>query len=114
MRDCLHPRDLLPLLRRQVAPGARAPVRVLNLGGGASHAMSLAELSAWCSDRFGPHDVAANPEIRRFDIPWLIMDSTAAREIWGWHPVTSVGSILEEIALHAEQHPQWLELSGHE
>jgi CDP-paratose 2-epimerase len=112
VRDCLHPRDLIPLLRLQSAPGATASVRTLNLGGGESHAMSLAELSLWCTSRFGDHHVAGAPEMRRFDIPWLIMDSAKADEVWGWQPQISLETILEEIALHAERHPQWLELSG--
>ena len=112
VRDCLHPRDLISLLRQQTAPGASAPTRLVNLGGGESHAMSLAELSDWCAARFGFHSVAGNPVMRRFDIPWLIMDSAKAREVWGWQPQTPLNAILEEIALHAEQHPDWLELSG--
>ena len=74
--------------------------------------MVLAELSTWCRERFGAHDVAANPENRRFDIPWLVMDVALAGDVWGWRPQTSLDSILEEIALHAEQHPHWLEVSG--
>ena len=112
VRDCLHPRDLIPLLRQQTAPEASAPVRLINLGGGAENAMSLAELSDWCADRFGPHTVHSNPAMRRFDIPWLIMDATLAGEICGWKPQTSIHQILEEIACHAELHPHWLELSG--
>ena len=112
VRDCLHPRDLIPLLLQQTAPGATAPTRVVNLGGGESHAMSLAELSDWCAARFGNHSVASNVETRRFDIPWLIMDSAKAGAVWGWQPQTSLNAILEEIALHAEQYPYWLELSG--
>lgn len=112
VRDCLHPRDLIPLLGKQTARGATGPVRRFNLGGGAGNAMSLAELSAWCADRFGGHTVAGNPEARRFDIPWLVMDSGRAREVWGWSPQTPLASILEEISLHAERHPRWLDLSG--
>ena len=112
VRDCLHPRDLIPLLQKQTAAPQGQPVRLVNLGGGASHAMSLAELSAWCSGRFGAHAVASEPAMRRFDIPWLVMDSTLAGSAWGWQPQTSLEQILEEIALHAEQHPGWLELSG--
>ncbi len=112
VRDCLHPRDLIPLIAKQTASGATAPVRIVNIGGGESRAMSLAELSAWCKDRFGPHTVTGNSEERRFDIPWLIMDSASARKHWGWQPQTSLDAILEEIALHAEKHPDWLELSG--
>jgi CDP-paratose 2-epimerase len=111
VRDCLHPRDLVPLLRRQMATAA-APVRLVNLGGGADNAMSLAELSSWCAARFGRHPVAGDPHERRFDIPWLVMDSTLAQEVWGWQPQTPLSAILEEIACHAEQHPNWLETSG--
>ncbi|MEK6744843.1 MAG: NAD-dependent epimerase/dehydratase family protein [Nitrospirota bacterium] len=112
VRDCLHPRDLMPLLIKQTSPGSAAPTRVINLGGGVENAMSLAELSAWCRNRFGEHVVAGKPEMRRFDIPWMVMDSSLAREIWGWCPATSLHGILDEIALHAEQHPHWLEWSG--
>jgi CDP-paratose 2-epimerase len=111
VRDCLHPRDLVPLLRQQTTAGAPAPVRLVNLGGGAQNAMSLAELSDWCADRFGPHRVASDPALRRFDIPWQIMDASLAGEVWGWQPQTPLTAILEEIASHAEQHPHWLELS---
>lgn len=111
VRDCLHPRDLIPLLRKQVASPSIAD-RLVNLGGGSARAMSLAQLSAWCEDRFGRHEIGRNDTQRCFDIPWLIMDSTRAREIWEWQPQTSLDDILTEIALHAEQHPNWLELSG--
>lgn len=111
VRDCLHPRDLVPLLRKQMAAPV-GPQRVMNFGGGTDNAMSLAELSGWCHNRFGAHAVAAHPEMRRFDIPWMVMDASLARDVWEWHPQTPLGSILEEIALHAEQHPHWLHLSG--
>jgi CDP-paratose 2-epimerase len=74
--------------------------------------MSLCQLSAWCRERYGDHPVSAVPEMRRFDIPWLVMDSTLAGEVWGWRPETPLQAILEEIALHAEAHPDWLETSG--
>jgi CDP-paratose 2-epimerase len=112
VRDALHPRDLVPLLKKQMTAGAVSHTRVVNLGGGVSNAMSLAQLSAWCRERFGPHQVAANPENRRFDIPWLVMDAALAEDIWGWQPQTPLDSILEEIARHAEHHPDWLEVSG--
>ena len=115
VRDALHPRDLAPLLLRQMRGEPPAPdcPRVLNLGGGLDNAFSLAELSAWCAGRFGfGSAVAASPEPRPFDIPWLIMDSSLARSTWGWQPVTPLDAILEEIAVHAEAHPNWLELSA--
>ncbi len=112
VRDCLHPRDLVPLLCKQMDT-AGGIQRVMNFGGGTSQAMSLAELSLWCHDLYGEHHVSGNPEMRRFDIPWMVMDASLARETWGWAPQTTLQEILSEIALHAEQNPSWLELSGH-
>ncbi len=111
VRDAMHPRDLIPLLLKQTASGATAKTRIVNLGGGASNAMSLAELSSWCRARFGEHSVSSNHEMRRFDIPWMVMDASLAKEIWEWEPQTAIYELLAEIALHAEQHPEWLELS---
>lgn len=112
VRDAFHPADLVPLLKKQMSSSGKSLPRVVNLGGGMHNAMSLAELSAWCLDRFGFHTVAVNPENRRFDIPWLVMDARLANEIWGWQPEISLSEILSEIARHAEQHPDWLEISG--
>ena len=112
VRDCLHPRDLIALLQKQTSGGSGAGERIVNLGGGAGHAMSLAELSRWCAGRFGSHEVASEPAMRRFDIPWLVMDASLAGSRWDWEPQTSLEQILDEIALHAERHPHWLELSG--
>ena len=74
--------------------------------------MSLAQLSAWCATRFGAHEVASDPTPRPFDVPWLVMDSRLATETWEWRPVTAMEKILEEIAQHAEAHPQWLQMSA--
>ena len=111
VRDCLHPKDLIPLLVKQIAVVAGLP-RVMNFGGGLRNAMSLAQLSSWCRDRYGNHHVSSIPDMRRFDIPWLVMDSTLAQETLGWTPQSSLEDILVEIAGHAEQHPNWLEASG--
>jgi len=111
VRDCLHPRDLISLFRKQIAAQGQV-ARVINLGGGKNNSMSLAALSAWCESRFGVHTVTNVPQDRRFDIPWLIMDSSRARALWGWEPETPLSAILDEIAQHAEANPDWLELSG--
>jgi CDP-paratose 2-epimerase len=111
VRDCLHPRDLVPLLNKQMRTFDMS-TRIVNIGGGAENSMSLAELSNWCAERFGHRDVAAEMQERRFDIPWLVMDSTRALQLWDWRPVTPIVTILDEIAGHAERHPGWLELSG--
>lgn len=112
VRDCLHPGDLVPLLMKQTSSTSSTITKLVNIGGGSSYAFSLAELSRWCADRFGRHEVNGVAQGRRFDIPWLIMDSSHARTTWGWQPQITLQAILEEIALHAERHPHWLELSG--
>lgn len=112
VRDCLHPRDLIPLLQKQTTAPHGQKVRLVNIGGGVSQAMSLAELSAWCATRFGLHSIAHEPATRRFDIPWLIMDCSLAELTWKWRPQTQLNHILDEIACHAQQHPDWLDISG--
>jgi CDP-paratose 2-epimerase len=112
VRDCVHPRDLISLLQKQASTSVAKIPRLINLGGGAKNAMSLAELSDWCTGRFGNHTVGKVPDIRRFDIPWLIMDCSMATEVWGWLPQTPLNAILDEIANHAALNPSWLEISG--
>jgi CDP-paratose 2-epimerase len=112
VRDCLHPRDLVSLLWRQMMePGYNAP-SIVNLSGGAKSATSLAQLSEWCSKRFGPRIVEVDQAPRPFDLPWVVLDSSLAEETWGWKPGISVETILEEIATHAETHPDWLAITG--
>jgi CDP-paratose 2-epimerase len=113
VRDCLHPRDLLPALLRQFAAPKLAPeARVTNFSGGAASAMSLRQLSDWCASHLGPHTVGADPTPRAFDIPWMVLDSRQARERWNWTPTTSTLAVLDEIAAHARQHPAWLDVSA--
>jgi CDP-paratose 2-epimerase len=111
-RDCLHPRDLLPALQKQLSAVETAKPRIMNFGGGTENSVSLSRLSKWCAKRFALHQVASNPEPRPFDVPWLVMDSRLAEETWGWRPTISLEAILEEIAEHAEAHPSWLEMSA--
>jgi CDP-paratose 2-epimerase len=112
VRDCLHPRDLVPLLEKQMAAPAMAVTdRIANFSGGAASAMSLKQLSDWCNGRFGPHAVAQDGTSRPFDIPWIVLDSAKAARVWHWWPSTPTAAILEEIAVHAEQNPGWLDLS---
>jgi len=110
VRDCLHPRDIVPLLIAQMGDPGRKVDPILNVSGGVESAMSLAQLSAWCTERLGPHQVTADTNPRPFDIPWMVLDSSAVKEAWGWTPSTSRNAILEEIAQHTQSHPDWLEL----
>ncbi len=112
VRDCLHPRDLAALLWQQLNDPKRSVSRIQNVSGGLTSAMSLAQLSDWCADRFGFHAVVSDPRTRPFDIPWMVLDCAAAFQQWNWRPQTPTHDILAEIAAHAEQHPEWLDISG--
>jgi CDP-paratose 2-epimerase len=110
VRDCLHPRDLVPVLVAQLRAGESR--RICNFGGGNANSLSLSQLSDWCAKRFGPHPVAQSAEERPFDLPWLVLDCARAGQEWQWQPQTSLEQILEEIAVHAERHPDWLDLTS--
>jgi CDP-paratose 2-epimerase len=112
VRDCFHPRDLAALVAAQLKRPDAAVPRVINVSGGVENSMSLAQLSAWCAERFGEHRVEADTQPRPFDIPWMVLDSALAREHWGWEPGIRLGEILDEIAAHAAKHPDWLDLSA--
>ncbi|HUA38941.1 MAG TPA: NAD-dependent epimerase/dehydratase family protein [Candidatus Sulfopaludibacter sp.] len=111
-RDVLHPRDLVPLLRRQFDYRGRPEKRLFNLGGGPANSFSLQQLSRWCAERFASHKIDADPAPRPFDIPWLIMDSNRAGTFWGWSPQTKSGEIFDEVARHAREHEDWLDRSA--
>jgi CDP-paratose 2-epimerase len=131
VRDCLHPKDLVSLLQKQIhsQPSNDIP-RIVNVGGGIESRMSLAQLTRWCVHRFpksrsieglqrivsssGSVPETAKPamtETRRFDIPWMVLDAGLCKKTWGWTAETKVQSICEEIAEHADANPQWLALS---
>ena len=73
--------------------------------------MSLAQLTAWCDERFGPHEPIADGSERPYDVPWLILDSSRVENALGWKPHRP-GANLEEIADHAVANPDWLTWCG--
>src|SRR5262249_10767337 len=106
------PADLAPVLARQLAQPPFQGEAPVNFGGGLENSMSLAQLTEWCAGRFGAHSISSDPTPRPFDIPWMVMDCGAAAKRWGWKPQRRASSVLEEIARHAEQHPNWLDLTA--
>jgi len=111
VRDCLHPRDLVSLIRAQIA-GPAGVGRIFNASGGTNNAMSLLQLSDWCGARFPHHPISEEPTSRTFDIPWMVLDHAAATHQLGWHPESTLETILHEIADHAADNPHWLEISA--
>jgi CDP-paratose 2-epimerase len=111
VRDVFHPDDLARLLWQQMHTNQTGGERLFNVGGGIGNALSLAELTEICDGHFGPHAPLADGRKRPFDLPWIVMDLGKAREHFGWTPERKLSSILEEIAMHAREHPEWLALS---
>ncbi len=112
VRDCLHPSDLSALIKKQMDTANDGRPQVCNIGGGAMNSMSLKQLSDWCKEKFGEHEVAVSTESRMFDTPWIVMDNTLAKTTWNFEPNVSLNDILEEIAAHANEHPEWLKVSA--
>lgn len=135
VRDCMHPQDLIPLLKKQMHFNSKVQMvnpipRLVNVGGGIESSMSLAQLTRWCTRRF-PNSktissfsakiASINEPLgtsgsetsgnRRFDIPWMVLDASLCKSTWGWNSETKLDTILEEIAGHAEAFPNWLEIS---
>ena len=112
VRDCLHPRDLVPLLQKQMNATRPEEDPIICLGGGQRNSISLAMLSAWCEERFGKHKIMKDQAKRPFDVPWLVMDTARASANWNWKVQTPLAEVLEEIATHAEKNPDWLDVSA--
>jgi CDP-paratose 2-epimerase len=111
VRDAFHPADLAELIALQLR---RDPPEdpIFHASGGASNALSLAQLTDWCNERFGQHEPQPDTRPRPFDIPWMVMDSSKAHTHLGWQPKRSIYTILEEIEEHVRSHPDWLERCG--
>jgi CDP-paratose 2-epimerase len=111
VRDAFHPDDLALLIARQMRRDPPSEP-IYNLGGGPANAMSLAQLTAWCDNRFGRHAPRPGERERPFDAPWIVMDAARVRAEFGWEPTCKLPSILEEIAAHVEANPGWLARCG--
>jgi CDP-paratose 2-epimerase len=110
VRDAFHPNDLARLLQLQMRDSAAKGERLFNAGGGASNSISLAQLTADCDARFGPHAPSRDSSERPFDLPWIVMNSARVRRRFGWQIERPLASILDEIANHAWAHPEWIDL----
>jgi len=113
VRDALHPSDLATIVIKQITgAGDVKPGQILHVAGSSDNSMSLAQLTAWCDERFGPHPAVSNSATRPFDVPWVVLDSSRTRRLFDWKPAKSLPQILDEIAAHVASHPDWLNLAG--
>lgn len=108
VRDVLHPNDLVPLLIKQMNNPNQKSSKIINLGGGIENSMSLKQLSSWCKKRFGSNEIENCTASRPLDAPWIVMDSATAKKDWNWSPKISILQVLDEIAIHADENPNWL------
>lgn len=112
VRDCLHPNDLADLVVQQLNHRTNtAKPQISNVSGGIASAMSLRQLTEWCNREFGVHQVGSDPTPRSFDLPWVVLDSTQAANVWNWQPKVPQDEILRGIAEHARANPDWLSVS---
>lgn len=111
-RDVLHVDDLAALIARQIRKPQPGAAPLYTVGGGEERTMSLRQLTEWCDARFERLAVASDPKPRPYDIPWFVTDSRRAMRDFDWAPQWTLEKILDEIAEHAREHPQWLEWSG--
>ena len=112
VRDALHPDDLAELVAQQIEYSQKPEITTFNVGGGAANAMSLAQLTSWCAERFGKHSVEFDSTPRSFDVPWLVMDNRQIAAQFNWRPKRHLPSVLDQIANHAQRNPNWLDLSS--
>jgi len=111
VRDCLHPYDLAFLIYHQISSNSGC-LNPINVSGGITSSFSLNQLSAWCTDRWGPRSVDRADLDRPYDLPWVVLDNSLAYQSLGWRPTIDTSSILDEIASFAESNPDWLNLSA--
>lgn len=126
VRDCLHPRDLAPLVLKQfgASPISAFP-NIINVSGGMGSAISLRQLSDWCEERFPDSETPGHPlsdlptefpdtspQVRPFDLPWVVLDPAQASTIWSWKSEADTLTILNEIANFSDKAPGWIEASG--
>jgi CDP-paratose 2-epimerase len=99
VRDLLHPRDLFGLLALQLERWEAAQGQTFNVGGGADHAVSLAELTGLAREATGRAvPVASDPSTNPVDIPLYVSDTTRVREAFGWAPQVGCAALVGEIA----------------
>ncbi|MGY3211757.1 NAD-dependent epimerase/dehydratase family protein [Mucilaginibacter sp. HD30] len=113
VRDCLHPKDLIPLFKKQFMEALLSTQpRIINISGGIENSMSLAQLTHWCVKRYGEKQIISSNTERPFDIPWMVLDYSNAKKTWDWAPKTSITEICEEIAGFAETQNNWCDISS--
>ena len=96
MRDCVTAEDIGDLVLRQIrANGSDEKPRVANVGGGLEGSMSLLEMTRLCESCMGREiKVEASREVRPYDIPYYVTDTSRAEAVWAWKPSMTAEEIV--------------------
>ncbi len=106
MRNLPHPRDLARLLHAQISAPRSEGSRIYTVGGGlACHVAAAAHGVVRFEVRYSPATIRSFSAKLRRPVDCRGFSMRGQRFL---------SAILEDIACHAEQHPEWLELSGYE
>jgi CDP-paratose 2-epimerase len=98
VRDVLHVDDLARLILLELENLPRIAGRVFNVGGGASRAVSLLELTELCRCVTGNStEVHGDPAPRPADVPVYISDCRRIEAALGWSPQRSVEETASDI-----------------
>jgi CDP-paratose 2-epimerase len=103
VRDLLHPADLFDLVEKQIAALKAPSAKIYNAAGGIPGSVSLAEFTALCREATGREvPIESQAETHGADVPYLVLDSSAAAKDFGWQPKRSPKDIATEIAAWAK------------
>lgn len=95
VRDMLHIEDLLDLIDMQIHDFATYEGKTLNVGGGLSSSVSLAQLTELCQDVTGNHiDIGSVPANRTADIPLYITNNSSIQNLNQWTPQRTPAQIV--------------------
>lgn len=109
VRDFIHPYDIFRLMALQIQNPTAIVPRTINVGGGNTVSLSLAELDFFCRDHLGiSKTINSISETRGFDIPFYITDYSKATEYWNWKPTISKEETLRQIIEYGRNNIQIL------
>jgi CDP-paratose 2-epimerase len=98
VRDLLHVLDLAELIDDQLMRPEHWSGATLNVGGGATGALSLAETSRLCEELTGNQlDIGSDPQTRVGDVPVYVSDCQALARFSDWAPKRGPREILADI-----------------
>lgn len=110
VRDILHAVDLYELILIMMSQPDRYVGQVFNVGGGATHTISLRELTSLCRATTGREmDIGADSLTRAADVPWFVTDAARLIGLSGWTPRRSVAQIVDDIHRWLIDHRSMLE-----